>query len=167
MAHQHAAAHHSADDEYRETPAGASHEYTDANVWAIAKFGLWLIITALIVHVGIGMMYALLIEQATVTGEQRYPLASSTDSPLPPEPRLQQSPAAEMVHFRTLEERRLQGYGWVDKENGVVHIPIEEAMRLAIERGLPARADDPARSAASSSMLASDASAGRVLEQRK
>jgi hypothetical protein len=167
MAHHDAAAHHSADDEYRETPSGATHEYTDANVWAIAKFGLWLVITALIVHVGIGLMYAMLIERSNVSVEQRYPLAPSIDAPLPPEPRLQQEPAAEIASFRAAEERRLHGYGWVDKEKGVVHIPIEEAMRLAIERGLPARAEDPAQPAAAPGPLASDSSAGRVLERRR
>jgi hypothetical protein len=36
-------------------------------------------------------------------------------------------------------------YGWVDKNAGLVRIPIEEAMRIAVERGLPARsrADSP------------------------
>ena len=29
--------------EYRVTPPGAGHEHTDANVWLIAKFGLWLL----------------------------------------------------------------------------------------------------------------------------
>jgi topoisomerase IA-like protein len=31
----------------------------------------------------------------------------------------------------------LESYGWVDKDKGVVRIPIEEAMRLIAERGLP------------------------------
>ena len=37
------------------------------------------------------------------------------------------------------EERVLEGYGWVNKEAGIVRIPIEEAMRLTVERGLPSR----------------------------
>ena len=33
----------------------------------------------------------------------------------------------------------LDSYGWVDKNAGVVRIPIDEAMKLTLERGLPAR----------------------------
>ena len=33
---------------------------------------------------------------------------------------------------------RLNSYGWVDKENGVVHIPIDRAMELMVsEAGTP------------------------------
>ena len=38
------------------------------------------------------------------------------------------------------EDAVLNGYGWVNKEAGVVRIPIAEAMRLTVERGLPSRA---------------------------
>jgi len=31
--------------------------------------------------------------------------------------------------LRRAEDRRLSNYGWVDRKTGVVHIPIEEAMR--------------------------------------
>ena len=52
-AHDHVL-HGTADDEYAFTPEGSSYEHTDANVWVIAKFGIWLAITAVIVHFGIG-----------------------------------------------------------------------------------------------------------------
>jgi hypothetical protein len=47
-----------------------------------------------------------------------------------------------------------------------VHIPIEEAMRLTVERGLPAQSGDPARSSALG-MMPADSSAGRTLEKRR
>jgi hypothetical protein len=164
MAHEHAA-HRTPDDEYAETP-GSSYEHTDANVWAVVKLGAWLVVTAIVVHFGVGVMYRMLIERAKVTTEQPYPLAVSAEAKLPPEPRLQAQPAAEISDFRATEEQRLHGYGWVDKTAGVVHIPIEEAMRLTIERGLPARAEE-AGQPASSSMLATDSSGGRVMEKRR
>jgi len=166
MAHHDIPGYVSDDPGYGATPPGSTHEHTDANVWVIAKFGLWLVITALIVHVGIGLMYKMLIERARVTAEQPYPLASTADSPLPAEPRLQQDPAAEIATFRAKEERKLHNYGWVDKEKGTVHIPIDEAMKLAIERGLPARAEDATQPPVTSGLVPSDASSGRVLERR-
>ena len=52
MADDHAVGHVSADDEYLETPPGAEYEHTDANVWMIAKFLLWLVISAVTMPVG-------------------------------------------------------------------------------------------------------------------
>ena len=33
----------------------------------------------------------------------------------------------------------LDSYGWVDKNAGIVRIPIDEAMKLTLQRGLPTR----------------------------
>ena len=35
------------------------------------------------------------------------------------------------------QEDRLNSYGWVDEKDGVAHIPIERAMELTVQRGLP------------------------------
>ena len=37
------------------------------------------------------------------------------------------------------EERTLYSYGWVDERAGIVRIPIERAMDLLVQRGLPLR----------------------------
>jgi hypothetical protein len=34
----------------------------------------------------------------------------------------------------------LNGYGWVNKEQGIVRIPIERAMELIVEKGFPGAA---------------------------
>ncbi len=39
----------------------------------------------------------------------------------------------------------LHSYGWVDQKAGVVRIPIDRAMTLLLQRGLPARKDQPPR----------------------
>jgi hypothetical protein len=56
---------------------------------------------------------------------------------LPPAPRLQVAPRADLDRLRAAENRRLESYGWVDRDRGVVRIPIEQAMKLVHERGLP------------------------------
>ena len=76
MADHHAAGHASPDDEYLETPPGAEYEHTDANVWVIVKFLVWLTVSAVVIHFGLGLMYGFLIEQSKETGTQRYPMAS-------------------------------------------------------------------------------------------
>ncbi len=54
-----------------------------------------------------------------------------------PGPRLQISPRADLKEFRARDEARLHGYGWVNRNAGTVRIPIERAMDLLVERGLP------------------------------
>ncbi|HTM02411.1 MAG TPA: hypothetical protein VL173_02830 [Vicinamibacterales bacterium] len=157
-----------ADEQYMSTPEGAAYEHTDANVWQIIKFGIWLAITALVVHVGLGLMYRMQIEQAKKTGEERYPLASTTQSRLPPEPRLQQFPRTEYYQFRVGEQEQLESYGWINKDAGVVHIPIEQAMKLALERGVfQSRPAEPGAPEETPGLMPSDASSGRVMERRR
>ena len=54
-----------------------------------------------------------------------------------PEPRLEDDERTELNGFRLHEEQQLNSYGWVDQNAGVVHIPIEQAMKLIAQRGLP------------------------------
>jgi len=56
---------------------------------------------------------------------------------LPPEPRLQVAPVQDLKQFRDAEENILHSYGWVNQQSGIVRIPIERAMRLIAERGMP------------------------------
>lgn len=55
----------------------------------------------------------------------------------PPEPRLQVSPPAELAGMQAENERILGTYGWVDRPNQVVRIPVERAMELVLQEGLP------------------------------
>lgn len=57
----------------------------------------------------------------------------------PPGPHLQELPAQDMEAFRRKEAEAQSTYGWVEPNAGVVRIPIERAMELTLERGLPAR----------------------------
>jgi hypothetical protein len=158
-----------ADPEYGLTPEGSTYEHTDAHTWLIAKFMFWLAVTAILTHIGLGFMYQMMIEQGERRdeGEIRYPLAAGQDDRLPPAPRLQQSPSNEIYEFRRTENADLNGYGWQSKEQGTVHIPISEAMRLVVERGLPSRASDGATPPADPSLIPADSSAGRTFERRR
>jgi hypothetical protein len=167
MEHHDAVGHASPDQEYLETPAGSTYEHTDASVAIIVKFLVWLAVSAVIIHVGLGLLYALLIERAEETGEPQYPLAATQGERLPPTPRLQQFPNKEFYEFRVGEEAFLEGYGWMNKEAGIVHIPIEDAMRLMVERGLPSRAPAEGQAVETPGLMPSDASAGRLMERRR
>jgi hypothetical protein len=53
---------------------------------------------------------------------------------LPPEPRLQVSPQRDARAMRSEEDAALDSYGWVDRESGIVRIPITRAMELLVEK---------------------------------
>ena len=59
-----------------------------------------------------------------------YPLAASQGHHEPPEPRLQTAPRQDLADMRAKEDEVLGSYGWVDKNAGVVRIPIDAAMKL-------------------------------------
>lgn len=169
------------DPEYGLTPEGSTYEHTDAHIWIIAKFMFWLAVTAVLTHVGLGFMYQMMIEQGNRRdeGQIRYPLAQGQEERLPPAPRLQQSPSNEIYEFRLQENAELTGYAWQNREQGTVRIPISEAMRLTVERGLPSRAQDapaqaqdatqpaPPPTTQDPSLIPADSSAGRTFERRR
>jgi hypothetical protein len=161
-------AHHSPDDQYLETPPGAGYEHTDAAIGPLVHFAFWLVISAIIVHVGLGFGYWFMIRSSeTPRAAQQFPLATEQAYRLPPAPQLQQIPGREMYEFRTQQEADLHSYGWVDKNTGTVHIPIDDAMKLMLQRGtLASRPADPSR-AVPVDEFPSDSSSGRVLEKRR
>ena len=58
----------------------------------------------------------------------------TAEQKLPPEPRLEIDPTANLARLRAEEDAKLTSYGWVDKPSGIVRIPIDRAMDLIIER---------------------------------
>ncbi len=58
---------------------------------------------------------------------------------MPPAPRLQPDPIEDLNSLRASEHNLLNDYGWVDPKAGVVRIPIDQAMQLMVQRGLPGK----------------------------
>jgi hypothetical protein len=54
----------------------------------------------------------------------------------PPNPRLQTDPSDDLARLRAEEQTRLTTYGWVDRQKGIVRIPIEEAMKKLVAQGI-------------------------------
>ena len=44
---------------------------------------------------------------------------------------------SDLERLRAAEDGQLNSYGWVDRYTSVAHIPIDRAMQLILERGLP------------------------------
>lgn len=116
-----------------------AHEESDVNVHAILGFGVALIVAAVIIHVFLWWLQGLYQRQTERAQMHVYPLAAGQQEQLPPTPRLQENPQQEMRELRAKQQALLKGYGWVNRDAGVARIPIEEAMRIVVQRGLPTR----------------------------
>ena len=120
-------------------PAAPHHEESDVNVRAIFGFGIGLIVVAAIIHVAVWLLFLAFNSREAAQTPRQFPLAASQETQQPPEPRLQTTPRQDLKDLRAAEDKRLHEYGWVDKNTGIVHIPIDEAMKHIVEKGLPSR----------------------------
>jgi len=73
-------------------------------------------------------------------------------------PMLETDERGQFRDFLINQENQLNSYGWVDEKDGVAHIPIERAMELTVQRGLPVY---PQSSAAANKKPASKTPAAR------
>jgi len=55
-----------------------------------------------------------------------------------PGPKLEVNPPAALQALHAREDEVLNTYGWMDPDHGIVHIPIDRAIDLVAQRGLPA-----------------------------
>ncbi|HEV7666194.1 MAG TPA: hypothetical protein VGQ62_21855 [Chloroflexota bacterium] len=127
--------------------------------------------TALLVVMGL-VLVAVTLFEAAVTG---IPASVSRPAeliqglggavaPTPPAPRLEAQSGQDMAAYRAAEAQLLSTYRWVDRQAGVVAIPIDQAMDLVVAQGLPARATPTATPRDQGSSSPSTASSGRVDE---
>ena len=116
------------------------HEHADVNVWAVGKVGIILVLTTI---ASLLLMFGVFrFLEVRENASQTPAAAVSIDSrKLPPEPNVlfNEHEQENQKDFRGAEEKALHEYGWVDQPHGVVRIPIDRAMDLVTQRGLPAR----------------------------
>jgi hypothetical protein len=116
------------------TPKG--HETVDANIRSLVRWGFG--VFALLAS---GLIVSVAVFHYFVTHQSLGPPASPFGNvrALPPRPVLQVTPAQDLQHYRDQQNAVLNSYGWVDQKAGVVRIPIDRAMDLLLQKGLPVR----------------------------
>jgi hypothetical protein len=120
--------------------ADVSHEASDVNIRPILAVAAGLLALGAVVYFVVWLLFGYLNRrQNAASASPVYPLAVGQEDRLPPEPRLQAHPRQDLQELRESEDAVLTSYGWVDKNNGVVRIPIDEAMKLVLQRGLASR----------------------------
>ncbi len=89
---------------------------------------------------GMGVMFDWLQAGWQARDTPPSPLADTVERPAVP--LLQTRPPQELEILRRSEESQLESYQWVDPEQGIVRIPIDRAIDILAEQGLPHREEE-------------------------
>ena len=127
------------------------YDRSDLGARGIIGFLIGLAITVIFIHLvvwGFITVYArleprgLVRSSAIVTSEAQ---TGPKGDPVTrfPVPTLQPDPTADLNKYREAVEQQLNSAGWVDQNAGVAHIPVEHAIDLVAQRGLPVRPQQP------------------------
>jgi hypothetical protein len=117
---------------------GPGYERRDANVAGLIQFAFWMAMVLLVTLVGMRFTFKY-FQKTQPLGATTSPMVSETERTLPPSPRLQIQPHVELSDYCAAQQQSVNGYSWIDQQAGLVHIPVDRAMDLILERGLPTR----------------------------
>lgn len=115
------------------SPNGAGHEQSEVSPRLIIVSLAFLAVgTLLCLALAVGVFrYFKAVNAPPATAVQVQP------QPLPPEPRVEIEPWQQIKGVRAREEHVLHSYAWVDQKQGTVRIPIDRAMDMVAQKGLP------------------------------
>lgn len=125
-----------------------------------------IIFAVVLVAVGILVEFCLVYVMKDFSQEEKAlqalaPPVFADDSGPVPGPRLQAAPRTDLVKLKEADNRRLNGYGWVDRDAGIAHIPIDRAIEFVASRGLPARVGPAEKTAETTPPASSPTTAGK------
>jgi hypothetical protein len=112
------------------------HEANNLVVRGLIIFAVSLAALTIVVELALTLM---MHDFARADSQERAlaPPELKDDAGLFPAPRLQADPSAELAKLKRDELDRLGSYGWVDERAQIAHIPIDRALDILVERGLP------------------------------
>jgi hypothetical protein len=110
---------------------------TAAYTWAQAVEGSTTVTYGLLIAGSIGGLWVLwrYYQRQLIAADERSGALADADQ-TPPRPRLQNTPARDFEDFRLEQAAKLSAYRWIDRDRGVVQIPIDRAMEIALEKGV-------------------------------
>ena len=125
-------------------------EQEDLSSRSALYFLAGLVLVGLVVYLIVFGMYRFLDSYATahqppmspmVTPEADTRAVTPENAETFPQPRLEENERTQFRSFIEDQDRKLATYDWVDKDRGTVRIPIDRAMELIEQRGLPVHAE--------------------------
>lgn len=115
------------------------HERTDAAVKPVALF---LIAVAIVVAFSAAFTYGMFefLEQRAQSKTNAASPVQAVDE-TPPGPQLQATPGYDLREQQRAEQEVYGSYGWIDEGARVARIPVDAAIDLLLEKGLPTRGE--------------------------
>ena len=139
-------------DFFPQAPAGQTGRGHEANTLVVKGLILFAVV---LVAVGIVVEFCLVYVMKDFKKEEDAlealapPLLKDTAATFTfPAPQLQAAPPVDLVKFKAAELDRLNGYGWVDRNAGIAHIPIDRAIEIVASKGLPSSGTPPEKTEA-------------------
>lgn len=117
----------------------AGRELADIAIPPLFHQALYLVIVCVAVWFAMAGLLKFAVSRMA-DGDAPVSALARPEGQLPPEPRLLTDEPTALREFRAGEATRLHEYGWIDQAAGSVHIPIDRAKDLLLQRGLAARA---------------------------
>jgi hypothetical protein len=115
----------------------AHYERRGVNVSIVVVTSLAMIVLGLLIHFSVTGLFDVFRSRATARDVMPSAIMLGQPRKLPPEPRLQSDEAGDLDKLHQNEDAILQTYGWVDRNAGIVRIPVERALDIVAARGLP------------------------------
>jgi hypothetical protein len=113
------------------SPNGAGHEHREVDV-------RFIVVSLIVLLIGAFLVCLLTIGIFRYFHNEYLPAqATYTQPQLPPEPRVEEKPYLQLQNLRILEDHVLSSYAWVDQNAGTVRIPIDQAIDMVAQKGLP------------------------------
>lgn len=151
---------------HEDVNPGVSHERRDINVFQVTAFGIGLLLSCIVVVFAMWAMFDFFYARENAKNASNpSALMMSEQQKLPPEPRLQAEPRVELKDLRADEEAILTSYGWIDPNKGIVRIPIDQAIDIVAQKGLPSKPSPTGLENDGYRMIPEDSSSGRTLEK--
>lgn len=117
------------------------HEIRDVNARGLFWFVVILLVCVVLIHIVVAVIFKYYAGQNPQTFAAETPIVPSHDQW--PKPAQQISPEEDLKEFRATQEKLLCSYGWVDREKGIVRIPVERAMDLVIQENSQSKGKTP------------------------
>ena len=120
--------------EHVNKPAGPGHEGTDIEARPLLIYSIGLFVMIGVTMLAMWVLFNYLAGQETREGPPVSPLAGARQPPPLPHLQTLDTQGQDLLEERAKEERVLNSYDWVDRNTGVVRIPVHTAMGLVLSR---------------------------------
>ncbi|HYL74230.1 MAG TPA: hypothetical protein VEU96_08485 [Bryobacteraceae bacterium] len=114
------------------SPNGAGHEHSEISVRTV-------VVSLIVLLTGTFMVCLLVVGifRYFHTENKVAQTAKDWKQQIPAEPRVEEHPWEQLITVRAREDHVLSSYAWIDRKEGTVRIPIDQAIEKLAQQGLP------------------------------